>query len=234
MKRRHMYSLFFICALVILLVLFFIWERCELLSSIENNDYCIDGENNDIMKIGKNNAQEKNESDNRIYLDGNINKDNTLSEVVNENIVINAETLCIFEDIDKKDGSMTLTEKKLPSRFYGIDREGLQKIIDASNEFKGENNEYEAVHLELFSAEKIKILRIYDSTSKDKEGKNKGYYLLEKDGKVCIYKSDKSTIFYESELKLKDLPFDIQREVLKGKYLETEIQVYHFLESYSS
>ena len=33
---------------------------------------------------------------------------------------------------------------------------------------------------------------------------------------------------------LHDLPEVVQQEVLRGKYIDSELKVYHFLESYSS
>ncbi|MGN0395700.1 MAG: hypothetical protein ACI4EF_10070 [Coprococcus sp.] len=88
---------------------------------------------------------------------------------------------------------------------------------------------FQSQHLELFSQEKIKIVRIYDSTPEPK-----GYYIMVVDHEVAIYKADKNTLYFKTDIKLEDLPEKVQQEVIEGKYMESEIQIYHFLESYSS
>ena len=87
---------------------------------------------------------------------------------------------------------------------------------------------FQSQHLELFSAEKIKILRIYD-TSRELSG----FYILDVDGEICVYKEDKTTLYFKTGLKAEDLPPDVRYEVQKGKFIDTELQVYHFIDSYS-
>ena len=61
-----------------------------------------------------------------------------------------------------------------------------------------------------------------------------GFYILEINGEVCVYKQDRVTLYFKTGLLTKDLPPDVRREVQKGKFMDTELQVYHFIESYSS
>jgi phage antirepressor YoqD-like protein len=142
------------------------------------------------------------------------------------------DTICIYEDIDQKDGSMEVTEAKLPAKYIGLKREELEaalsddsKVYTLDDKQKG----FKSQHLELFSAEQIKILRIYDSSPQ-----LTGYYIMEIDGEIIVYESDKKTLFFRTGLNPDNLPENIRRQVLEGKFLETEIQVYHFIESYSS
>ena len=72
-------------------------------------------------------------------------------------------------------------------------------------------------------------LQIYDTTVEEI-----GYYIMVVEGKICVYKQDKETIYFETDLMLHDLPEVVQQEVLRGKYIDSELKVYHFLESYSS
>jgi hypothetical protein len=57
---------------------------------------------------------------------------------------------------------------------------------------------------------------------------------MEVNGDIDVYKSDKETLYFKTGLTFDELPLDVRSEVQNGKYLETEIQVYHFIESYSS
>ena len=74
-----------------------------------------------------------------------------------------------------------------------------------------------------------KVLRIYD-TSKEQAG----FYIMEVDGEIGVYREDKTTLYFRTGLNPKSLPADVLNEVREGKYMDTELQVYHFLESYSS
>ena len=64
--------------------------------------------------------------------------------------------------------------------------------------------------------------------------KNEGYYLCELQGFIVVYLSDKSTIYEFTEIPLTDLPEEVQQEIHTGKHIETEKELYAFLENYSS
>lgn len=71
-------------------------------------------------------------------------------------------------------------------------------------------------------------------TTKGEVEKNDGYYVMELEGYVAVYLSDKETLYDLTEISLKDLPEELQEEVRTGKYLETTRELYGFLENYSS
>ena len=71
-------------------------------------------------------------------------------------------------------------------------------------------------------------------TTKGEAVKNEGYYLCELQGFVVVYLSDKSTIYEFTEIPVTDLPEEVQQELRDGKYVETEQELYGFLENYSS
>ena len=51
---------------------------------------------------------------------------------------------------------------------------------------------------------------------------------------IVVYREDKQTLYMNTDILLEDLSDTLQTEVMKGKYVETEEELYHFLESYSS
>ncbi len=63
---------------------------------------------------------------------------------------------------------------------------------------------------------------------------DEGYYLMELQGFVVVYLDDKATIYEFTEIPLTDLPEELQQEVAAGKYMESEEELYAFLENYSS
>lgn len=61
------------------------------------------------------------------------------------------------------------------------------------------------------------------------------YYAKNVNGCICIFKADGNTLFYESDILFEDLPIEVREEIDgQGKYFSTELEVYYFLESYSS
>ena len=64
--------------------------------------------------------------------------------------------------------------------------------------------------------------------------KNEGYYLAELHGYVVVYLSDQSTIYEFTDIPFEELPKEVQTSVKQKKYVETEEELYAFLENYSS
>ena len=148
------------------------------------------------------------------------------------NALTTADTVCIYENIDKKDGSMSVEVGKLPAKYVGLNRTELEELLaeDSLAPTLAEKQKgFKSQHLELFSAEKIKVLRIYDTT-KD----TTGFYIMEVDGEVCVYEHDRTTLYFKTGLRTEQLPADVRYELRKGKFMDSELQVYHFIESYSS
>ncbi len=60
------------------------------------------------------------------------------------------------------------------------------------------------------------------------------YYLLEENGYVVVYLSDKKTIYEYTSIDVEELPVLLQNEVKNGKYIKDIEELYGFLENYSS
>lgn len=220
MEKRYKISLFFILILVAVLVVALLWKR-HTMSGFPQDDEDISEE--DLVK--------------NLILD-DLDRDmgrarlKDASEVQQMNIVTTSDTICIYENIDKKDGSISMEERKLPAKYVGMRRDELEAALaEDSLVLTLEDKErcFKTQHLELFSADRIKILRIYDTTQE-----LYGFYIREQDGAINVYKQDGVTLHFQTDLRPEDLPADVLEEVRKGKYMDTEVQVFHFLESYSS
>lgn len=71
-------------------------------------------------------------------------------------------------------------------------------------------------------------------TTRGNVSKNEGFYLCELHGYVIVYLSDKKTIYEVTNIPLTHLPEELMEEIKKGKYIETESELYGFLENYTS
>lgn len=209
MKKGYKIGLFFTLLMIVLLIVLIIWKRYTWREQLPDR---LLEENSEIATEIPDSADK--------------------ASVSSQNIRTTCDTICIYEDIDQKDGTVVISEERIPGKYIDMTRADFERALyDDSKQLSLTDKErgFRSQHLELFSREKVKIVRIYDTTVEEV-----GYYIMAVEGKICIYKQDKETIFFETDLMLYDLPEVVQREVLKGKYIDSELKVYHFLESYSS
>lgn len=61
-----------------------------------------------------------------------------------------------------------------------------------------------------------------------------GYYLVEENGAVSVYQADRTTLYETTSISLDRLPAKLQEEIRAGKYVKSELELYSFLENYSS
>lgn len=225
MRRGYKIGLFFVCIMIMALVAVLAWKRYAKGSfSNENAHYDNAGENagtgagNSVMELDYTNPGEATDAQDL--------------EAQRVSMVTTCDTICIYENIDKKDGTVSTEEEKLPAKYIGLTRAQLETaLLQDSRMLTLEDKEkgFKSQHLELFSPDKIKVLRIYD-TSKE----TTGFYIMEVDGEIGVYREDKETLYFKTGLDPLALPADVLNEVREGKFMDTELQVYHFLESYSS
>lgn len=64
--------------------------------------------------------------------------------------------------------------------------------------------------------------------------KKEGYYLIEEDGFLVVYASDRKTVYEYTDIAYDDLPENVRNEIRYGKYIRSQADLYGFLENYSS
>lgn len=60
------------------------------------------------------------------------------------------------------------------------------------------------------------------------------FYLMEVNGYVTVYMSDRETVYEYTDIQVSELPYTLQNEIKNGKYMENMEELYGFLENYSS
>ena len=216
MKKEYRIGLFFILVLTIVLTFVVIWRRQVINHSSDENGEL--KQNTNVQTVPLDNKQNP-------YQDTD-----EVSQVQRMEVVTTRDTICIYENIDKKDGYLSIEEKRLPAEYIGLRREELAAALEEDSKVSEDKEKgFQSQHLELFSAERVKILRIYDTTQE-----STGYYIMEVNGDICVYKHDRTTLYFRTGLRVENLPDVVKREVQVGKYMDNELQVYHFIESYSS
>lgn len=85
------------------------------------------------------------------------------------------------------------------------------------------------IRLVSFSPERVMVRKSYEM-----QPEYDYYYLTEEQGFVVVYYRNLGTLFCETGIELENLPDRLQREIRQIKTIETEEELYGFLESYSS
>lgn len=92
--------------------------------------------------------------------------------------------------------------------------------------FSYNHNQYEMNYLSELSQ--------VDSTSIANTNINSGYFLRMHGEYVIVYLYDNYTVFEETEILISTLSEGLQKEIINGKYIPTTVELYGFLENFSS
>lgn len=148
-----------------------------------------------------------------------------------ENFIL-PQTRLIETYVDLKNGEITVEEKAMPSIYIGMDRKELLSWIDeymnnlSINELEKGLVSYE---LESYSVEKVAVKKQYYPN----ENFNR-YFVCFKNGQIVIYYSDKKTVYDYLNTDITQLPIDLQCQIIQGMPVKDEIELYNFLQNYSS
>lgn len=149
--------------------------------------------------------------------------------------VVTADTKYLIEEVDLTDGTVHELEASVPVMYIGLDRERLVNELESydNNPPLSElERGFETIELTAFSKDRVVICKYYKPV-KDKEEVS-GYYLMVADHFIVVYRGDMETLYMNTDILLENLEDTLQAEIIQGKYLTTEEEVYNFLESYSS
>lgn len=145
--------------------------------------------------------------------------------------VVTADTTYLVEEVDLISGTVHETEESVPVKYIGLDREELLQELEAYDDnppLTELEQGFETIELTAFSKDRVVICKYY------KLEEDKGFYLMVADHFIVVYREDKQTLYMNTDILLESLNETLQTEIMRGKYVETEEELYNFLESYSS
>lgn len=134
--------------------------------------------------------------------------------------IITKDTQCTIEEYDKISGELKESTRIAADSLQGMERKELEDFLQKSQ------NMYYEYALVAFSPEHVVIRQ----TRTDYET----YYLVEEEGMVAVYKGDKETLYEPTQISVSSLPQLLQEEIKSGKYVDSQEELYNFLENYSS
>lgn len=167
-----------------------------------------------------------------LYQDVEKTKEQVIETAVEKAPVITADTVYFIEEVNLSDGTVQEKEEEIPVKYIGLDREqllGELEAYDGNPALSDLKKGFQNSELSSFSRERVVVCKYYRP-----EPKEKGFYLMVADHFVIVYEEDKKTIHTNTDILLEDLSEELQSEIIRGKYIENEQELYNFLESYSS
>lgn len=154
--------------------------------------------------------------------------------VEDENI-ISADTSFVVIEVNLEDRSESSEEIPVPTYYMGMDREKFEKQIenfDRSPSLQELQKGFQGSEIRSFSGSRVELCKFYQEK---KEQEAEFYYLAIQDNKVVVYNADGETVYMKTDILAQDLPSEVLQELLiQRRIVNTEEDLYDFLESYSS
>lgn len=120
-----------------------------------------------------------------------------------------------------KESEKTVSGQNAYEEADGVEQDGTVDRFDSDEE----NEESQAQALAAMGSGNKRISELLETGS---------YYLMAREGYVCVYYEDLKTIYLVTDILIDHLPDQVRQEVLDKKYMKNEEELYNFLESYSS
>ena len=163
---------------------------------------------------------------------GRVETGEQVIEAAVENIpVVTADTMYLIEEVNLVDGTIQEKKEDVPVKYIGMDRESLIKELESYDQnppLTELEMGFETIELTAFSKDRVVICKYY------KEEPEKGYYLVVEDHFIVVYEEDRQRLHMNTDILLENLDDELKAEIIQGKYIESEEELYNFLESYSS
>lgn len=145
--------------------------------------------------------------------------------------VVSADTRYLLEMVDLSKGTVTESEETIPVMYIGLNREELLEALSAYEDnppLTELEQGFETIELTAFSKDRVAVCKYY------KEKAPQGFYLMVADHFIVVYREDKKTLHMNTDILLESLNDTLQAEIMRGKFVESDEELYNFLESYSS
>lgn len=149
---------------------------------------------------------------------------------VTQDPIITADTNYIVICYDAINGVGEETEEVMPDKYIGLTRQKLEEELREYGESPSLTDlekGFEYIELLSFSPAKVVVRKSY-------EKEEEGFFLINEDHNVVVYDKSLMHIYMNTGIRTEGLPENIQKEIIHMKYVESEDELYHFLESYSS
>lgn len=145
---------------------------------------------------------------------------------------LTSDTKYIVKRYDQTTKQEDSLQQQIPDQFIGKTRTELEDIVQSYNMAPSlEDLEQGFVSMEIssFSPSQLVVVKKYISDMSKEH-----FYLIAENNYITVYYSDLATVYLYTDISFDMLPGELQQQVLDKKYVDSEEELYNFLESYSS
>ncbi len=146
--------------------------------------------------------------------------------------LIDADTQFCVEEADLRRDTCVETQVELPDKYIGMNRE---QFIAAMEEYETTpplselERGFVSLEVKSFSEKQVVVRMNYAYVTP-----STSFYIMAIQHNIVVYCDDKKTIYMKTNIRLEDLPDELQHKIINGMFVEDEKNLYYFLESYSS
>ncbi len=154
---------------------------------------------------------------------------------VADEAVVKRDTELVIEEYNINNHMTTTSYTVVPSiDILGLNRTMYMETLERYMENPDEDDVSRglcAVNLVEFSTNRIVVRKSYDAPT---YSATQNFILYALDGQVVVYYEDFTTIYDYTDIKVTDLPIDLQREIYVGMQIKNLEELYEFLEDHTS
>ena len=153
-------------------------------------------------------------------------------QTVNNEVRTTADTNFEVRSYDIRHAITEREITELPGKYIGMTRVQLEEALEEYNmapPLSELNKGFTDMKLLSFSAGRVTVEKSYYLPD-EKES----YVLDAENNYITVYRADTDEVYLYTDIRLDELPEDIREEIILRKYIDSEAELYNFLESYSS
>lgn len=153
-------------------------------------------------------------------------------EVISNDDIIKASTKLIVESYNVKDGTSEKEIITMPAMYLGLTRNGLIEQLDEymnNLSIKDLEDGLISFNLLYYSQDYIMLRKTFNLSDDYHK-----YFVKLNRGQITVYYSDKKTVYEYTDIDINQLPESLQIEIINGKEIKDEKELYDFLENYST
>ncbi|NLL79131.1 MAG: hypothetical protein GX234_04965 [Clostridiales bacterium] len=159
-------------------------------------------------------------------------EDYAAKEAANNEIRTTADTRFEIHSYDIRQATTEKEVTDIPGKYIGMTREQLEAALEEyciAPPLSELNKGFTDLKLLSFSEGKVTIEKSYylpDETE--------SFILVAENNYITVYRAETEEVYLYTNIRLDELPDAVREEIILRKYIDSEAELYNFLESYSS
>lgn len=155
-----------------------------------------------------------------------------VSEAAAEQMRTTADTRFEIRSYDIRAAVTEKEETPIPEQYIGMNREQLEEALEQyrlSPPLSEQKKGFTDLRLLAFSSRKVTVEKTYYLPDEAER-----FVLVAENNYVTVYRADTQEVYLYTDIRLDELPEEVQEAIILRKQIDSEAELYNFLESYSS